>query len=98
MTIDTSYTIFNCMLKGKQMQRNVLKITDLSKNVKVYYAAVAVVILGYIILSIGDAESFTSLTLGPIILVVGYLVVIPFALLAGVRKKNDNKELSEQKK
>jgi len=67
------------------------RATGLSKNVTYYYIAVAVVILGYIILSIGGANSFTSLTLGPIVLVVGYLVAIPIALLAGVGKDESEK-------
>jgi len=75
--------------------RKAPKKTDLSKNVKLYYAAVAVVILGYIILSIGDANSFTSLTLGPVVLVIGYLVAIPVALLAGVGKKSSQDEGGE---
>ena len=66
--------------------------TDFSKNVKRYYAAVGIIILGYIILSIGDANSFTSLTLGPIVLVIGYLVAIPVALLTGVRKRKSDSE------
>ena len=70
------------------------KKIDLSKNVKYYYAAVGIIILGYIILSIGDANSFTSLTLGPIVLVIGYLVAIPVALLTGVRKPDGDKEES----
>ena len=77
------------------MQRKEPKKTDLSKNIKLYYAAVGVIILGYITLSIGNANSFTSLTLGPIILVFGYLVAIPFALLSGVRKKNSDNEKSQ---
>lgn len=69
------------------MARKAPKKTDFSKNVKLYYAAVAVVILGYIFLAIGDANSFTSLTLGPVVLVIGYLVAIPVALLAGIKDK-----------
>ena len=72
------------------MQRKGVKKADLSKNVMMYYGAVAVVILGYIFLSIGEANSFTSLTLGPVVLVIGYLVAIPIALLSGVRKKKDD--------
>jgi len=74
------------------MKRRAPKKVDFSRNVKLYYAAVSVVILGYIILSIGDANSFTSLTLGPIILVVGYLIAIPIALLSGVRESESGKE------
>ena len=59
---------------------------DFSRNLKFYYAAIGVIILGYIFLAIGGANSITSLTLGPIILVVGYLVAMPIALLIGFRK------------
>ena len=70
--------------------KNVRKI-DLSRNLKLYYAAIGVIILGYIFLAIGDANSFTSITLGPIILLLGYIVVVPIALLSGVlQKKNKN--------
>ena len=77
------------------MQRNKI---DLSKNLKLYYAAVGVILLGYIFLSIGDANSITSLTLGPIVLVIGYLVAMPIALLSGVRKKEIQKGSTEEKK
>ena len=73
------------------MQMKNEKIIVLSRNLKLYYAAIGVIILGYIFLAIGDANSFTSITLGPIILLLGYVVVVPIALLSGVlQKKNKN--------
>jgi hypothetical protein len=72
------------------MKKTALK-DDLSGNLKMYYAAIGIIILGYIFLSIGTADSFTSITLGPIIIVLGYLVAVPFALLSGVLKKEDSK-------
>ena len=74
-----------------------MKKADLSRNVKLYYGAVAIVVLGYIILSVGDANSFTSLTLGPVVLVLGYLVAIPIALLSGVRKNKEGDIKTEKK-
>ena len=71
---------------------------DFSRNLKLYYGAVAVIIFGYILLSIGDANSITSLTLGPIILVIGYLIAMPIALLSGIGKKENGKDSSESKK
>ncbi len=70
---------------------------DFSRNVLYYYIAVGVIILGYIVLSMGNADSFTSLTLGPILLVIGYLAAIPIALLGGVRKRPDEAETLERK-
>ena len=77
------------------MQRKDIKKIELSRNIKLYYLAVAVIILGYIILSIGDANSFTSITLGPVILVFGYIVAVPIALLSGVRNKEDNNDTNK---
>jgi len=71
---------------------------NFSINLKLYYGAVAVIILGYIFLSLGNANSITSLTLGPIILVIGYLIAMPIALLSGIGKKENGKDLSESKK
>jgi hypothetical protein len=50
-------------------------------NYQLFAAGIAIIILGYIALAQGPAESFWSLTLAPILLVVGYCVVIPFAIL-----------------
>jgi hypothetical protein len=68
---------------------------DFTRNLILYYAAIGVIILGYVFLSIGGANSFTSLTLGPIVLVAGYLVAMPIALLVGVRSEVKEEEASE---
>ena len=79
------------------MKKTALK-DDLSGNLKMYYAAIGIIILGYIFLSIGTADSFTSITLGPIIIVLGYIVAVPFALLSGVLKKEDSNTSEESNK
>ena len=72
------------------MKRKSPKRNDLSRNLKLYYMAIGVIILGYFFLSLGSADSFTSITLGPIIIVVGYIVAVPLALLSGIHEKEDN--------
>lgn len=74
------------------MQMKNVKKVDFSRNLKLYYLAIGIIILGYIFLAIGDANSFTSITLGPIILVLGYIIVVPIALLSGVLQKKDKNE------
>ena len=76
------------------MQKKSSEKEDFQKNLKLYYGAVLVIILGYIFLSVGDANSVTSLTIGPIVLVVGYLVAMPIALLTGIGKKNPEDTVS----
>ena len=68
------------------MQKKTVTKIDFSRNLLLYYVAIGIVILGYIFLSIGNANSFTSLTLGPIVLIVGYLIAVPIALLSKARK------------
>ncbi|MBT3683021.1 MAG: hypothetical protein HOF29_06230 [Candidatus Marinimicrobia bacterium] len=40
-----------------------------------------IIILGYIIMYSGETTSFQSVTLAPFVLVVGYCVIIPIAIL-----------------
>ena len=77
------------------MKKKQHKVIDLKRNLVLYYVSVGIILLGYIFLSIGGANSFTSITLGPIILVIGYLFAVPFALLTGTPR--DTKEKSEEK-
>ena len=70
---------------------------EFKKNLYLYYGAVGVILLGYVFLSLGDANSFTSLTLGPVVLVIGYLVVMPIALLSGVGRKKAEDDTSTDK-
>ena len=51
------------------------------KNYVLFGIGVFVIILGYLIMYLGDVNSFQSLTLSPIILLIGYLIIIPYALL-----------------
>tara|TARA_Y100000816_G_scaffold282024_1_gene257215 strand:- start:50 stop:304 length:255 start_codon:yes stop_codon:yes gene_type:complete len=46
---------------------------------------ILLIILGYFIMAYGEVNSFQSLTLAPIILFFGYIVLIPCALI--YRKK-----------
>lgn len=78
------------------MARKTSPSFDFSRNLALYYVAIGVIILGYVFLSIGGANSFTSLTLGPIILVAGYLIAMPVALLVGARSEVKEEETPEQ--
>ncbi len=78
--------------EGINMARKQTEKTDFRTNLMLYYGAIGVVILGYVFLAIGDANSITSLTLGPIILVAGYLVAMPVALLRGAKSQKSAEE------
>ena len=58
------------------------------KNYLIFTAALVVIILGYVTLGQG------SITLAPILLVLGYCVLIPIALL--IKGRPDNNDKPEQ--
>ena len=70
------------------MNRTSSKSRPLSIDWRLFGIGLAVIVVGYIFLRIPPAEGFWSLTLAPIILVIGYCVLIPLAIL---RKPKDKK-------
>jgi hypothetical protein len=57
------------------------------KNWALFFVGLAVIVLGYLFLRVPPAEGFFSLTLAPILLVIGYCVLIPIAILIGENKR-----------
>ena len=51
------------------------------KNYLLFGVGVFVIIVGYLIMYTGDVNSFQSLVISPLLLLLGYLVIIPLALL-----------------
>ena len=50
------------------------------KNYLLFGIGILVIILGYIIMAIGEVNSFQSVKLAPVLLVIGYLVIIPLSI------------------
>ena len=61
-----------------------------SENYVLFAVGILVIILGYLSLSRGPWNSFWSLTLAPILLVIGYCIIVPVAIL--YRKRNNKQE------
>ena len=56
------------------------------ENYILFGAGIITIILGYIIMATGDTNSFQSLSLAPILLFIGYIILIPIALLYKKKK------------
>ena len=65
-----------------------------SGNYLLFGLGLIVIIIGFIALSNGPWNSFSSLTLAPVLLIIGYLVIVPLAIL--YKKKNNQKESEPQ--
>ena len=57
------------------------------RNIRFFVMGLVVIALGYFFLSRPPVDGFMSLTLAPVLLVIGYCVLIPLALLS--RKEQD---------
>ena len=51
------------------------------ENYVFFIAGIISVILGYIVMTTGETYSFQSLYLAPVLLFVGYIILIPIALI-----------------
>ena len=56
------------------------------ENYILFGAGIITIILGFIIMATGDTYSFQSLSLAPILLFIGYIILIPIALLYKKKK------------
>ena len=50
-------------------------------NYIIFLIGIFLIVAGYIIMALGEVDSFQSLTLAPIMLFLGYVVAIPVALI-----------------
>lgn len=57
------------------------------ENYLIFSAAMLFIILGYIFMAQGPWDSVASLTIAPILLIIGYLVLVPVAILFHKKEK-----------
>jgi general stress protein CsbA len=69
-------------------------LTLKSTNYIIFGIGILAIIIGYLVMASGDTNSFRSLSLAPIILLIGYLIIIPVAILY---RKKENSESSPEK-
>jgi len=63
------------------------QLTLKNTNFIIFGIGVLTIIIGFFIMASGDTYSFRTLTVAPIVLLIGYLIIIPVAIL--YRKKNN---------
>ncbi len=61
-------------------------------NFNILFAGIALLIIGFYLMALSPYDSFFSLTLSPIILIIAYFVVIP----ASIFYKGKNKSVEEE--
>ncbi len=80
------------IVKGKQVKKTkkdeVLPFER--ENYIIFAIGLVFIVAGYVALSGNSVEGFVPLTLAPILLVIGYCVIIPFGII--YRKKEKTEE------
>ena len=71
---------------GKQKTKQI-PLAFTTGNYILFAVAVLLIIVGYIFLSKGPADSFWSLTMAPIFLAIGYCVIVPISIFYKTVKK-----------
>lgn len=71
------------MAKVQSKKKAVVRVAELPQreNYIILFIGIAVIVLGYIVMAAGDATSPLSVTIAPLILVLGYCVIVPFGIL-----------------
>jgi ABC-type polysaccharide/polyol phosphate export permease len=72
------------IVKKKSKREDILPLESI--NYKILLAGVAVIVVGYIALSTGVWDGPMALTVAPILLVIGYCVLIPFGIMYRPKK------------
>ena len=62
------------------------KLPYTERNMWLFGLGLATIALGYVFLSLPPVDGFMSLTLAPLLLILGYCVFIPLALLSGKKE------------
>ncbi len=57
-------------------------------NYLFFAIGLVVILLGYILMATGETESIQSIKISPIILIIGYCILIPLAIL--IKPKNSD--------
>ena len=82
--------------KVRQRDRKKAKSTiPFSKeNYIIFSIGILVIFLGYIFLAQGPADSFWSLTLAPILLVLSYCIIIPISILYRRKAQKEDESMA----
>ncbi|HMA63236.1 MAG TPA: DUF3098 domain-containing protein [bacterium] len=76
-------------MKEKELKKRkgiIEKISLTRTNYIVFLAGIVIVTLGFFLMATGGTNDPQSLTLSPVILLIGYLIVVPISIFIGSGK------------
>lgn len=79
--------------RARQRPKPRPKLPYSERNMWLFVLGLATIALGYIFLSLPPVDGFMSLTLAPLLLVLGYCVLIPIALLSSKEEEEPSTDM-----
>lgn len=73
-------------MKKKTEENLLIKMGLTRENLYLFLGGIITIILGYVALAVGDTYDSMSLTVGPLLLAVGYVVILPLAIMYKSKK------------
>ena len=74
-------------IKKEKKKSIPVRFTFGKQNLQIMGIGLAFLVIGYVLVAQPPVDSFVSLTLAPIVLLIGYLVIIPYAIMYNPKKK-----------
>ena len=89
MNSNFAFAMSKLFYKGDSKSNAIFDSWSFSKiNYILFAIGIVFIIIGYVIMGLGDTYSFQSLSIAPVILAIGYLALIPGALIYKEKKGN----------
>ncbi len=79
--------------RARQRPKPRPKLPYSERNIWLFGLGLITIVLGYIFLSLPPVDGFMSLTLAPLLLVLGYCVFIPIALLSRQKEEEPSTDV-----
>ena len=76
----------------KEKKQKKIKDTGMpfgKRNFQLLVIGILILVVGYILMAQPPVDNFLSLTLAPIVLLVAYLIIIPYSILYDDKKKSE---------
>lgn len=89
MVKHTTYINFDATMSDKKQSKVVHLFEGWAFrkiNYLIFLLGLLFIVFGYIVMAMGEVDSFQSITLAPILLFLGYIVAIPIALIYRPKK------------
>ncbi len=78
--------------KGIRARKTEIPWPFSKENYRLFAIGILILIVGYIFLAQGPWDSFWSRTLAPILLVIGYTIILPASLLYKKKQNGNSKK------